>query len=442
MVLQFAGGDGLLRGMRASAAIPLLAGTFLFSGCFDLPKSSPAVDTPCDGGICAVPHGFGTPCQSAADCLSSICLPDGTGTNRCSAQCRNATECPNGWACNSGACECGGALCENICLDLTTDPSNCGACGRVCSADPTTTPFCTEGTCAEELTAPPNSLVTGLTAGAGEVVWTDSTSLFVLGETGGVLYSPASGGSGPIIDLVVEGSELFWGTSGQLSFARISGVALPSGMTDISLGAQQVGQTGLTFMIADSTNVYWIDQNVRSPGLFQTTLTGGAIVSLATSPEQATGLTVQGQRVYWSLQQSGKVLSVPIGGGQPSSLLGTGPSDAVRMTSDARNIYLLDGTSTSIVAISIQGGTATTIVSSTTEISDVTSDGTNLYWSEPTAGILMRAPITGGIGTVIASGQASPLFLAVDGDFLYWANEGGGIQNGSNGTSINRIPRE
>jgi hypothetical protein len=153
------------------------------------------------------------------------------------------------------------------------------------------------------------------------------------------------------------------------------------------------------------------------------------------------GLTVQGQRLYWA-NASGDVLSVPAGGGQPASLLGEGPPNGVRITSDAKNIYIVDSPSTSVIGLAIQGGAATTVVSGNTEVNDVISDGTNLYWTEPSAGIVMRAPITGGGATVVASNQKTPTFLAADGIFLYWANEGVELQNDPGNTTINRIQRQ
>ncbi|MBS2019317.1 MAG: hypothetical protein JST00_41015 [Deltaproteobacteria bacterium] len=49
---------------------------------------------------------------------------------------------------------CGGTLCGSKCTDTTTDPANCGACGKACTGG---TPACIGGTCA----CPPSSTCGG-----------------------------------------------------------------------------------------------------------------------------------------------------------------------------------------------------------------------------------------------------------------------------------------
>jgi hypothetical protein len=63
-----------------------------------------------------------SPCESGFDCCSSFCDLE------------------------SGACQpCGGLICGDMgCVDVATDPNNCGSCGTVCVDD---TGFCLGGVC-------------------------------------------------------------------------------------------------------------------------------------------------------------------------------------------------------------------------------------------------------------------------------------------------------
>ncbi len=74
---------------------------------------------------------------SSAPCVDVRSDPDNCG------DC--GTICGTGEVCTSGACVCGPAalVCGGTCVDPTSDPSNCGACGRSCGAG-----TCAGGDCA------------------------------------------------------------------------------------------------------------------------------------------------------------------------------------------------------------------------------------------------------------------------------------------------------
>jgi hypothetical protein len=98
-------------------------------------------------------------CNLNTDCKGTrVCSPDGF----CSPQCRTDGDCtvvhPNG-RCRAGACflaafgeTCGPSLslCDPRCVDLSQDPTNCGACGVVCDADKR----CVAGVCRAQCVAP------------------------------------------------------------------------------------------------------------------------------------------------------------------------------------------------------------------------------------------------------------------------------------------------
>ena len=61
----------------------------------------------------------GVVCIKNADCCDGSCLPTSTGWKVCGLP-----------PCNSGLTRCG-----NLCVDLATDPQNCGFCGNVVDTD-------------------------------------------------------------------------------------------------------------------------------------------------------------------------------------------------------------------------------------------------------------------------------------------------------------------
>src|SRR5260221_13959749 len=40
-----------------------------------------------------------------------------------------------GSSCQNGSCPCPLTLCNNLCVDVMSDPSNCGGCGAGCGAN-------------------------------------------------------------------------------------------------------------------------------------------------------------------------------------------------------------------------------------------------------------------------------------------------------------------
>src|SRR5919199_1729481 len=48
------------------------------------------------------------------------------------AQCPVGTTCQNGECLTPQGCQPGETLCAGQCVDLSSDPENCGACGNVC----------------------------------------------------------------------------------------------------------------------------------------------------------------------------------------------------------------------------------------------------------------------------------------------------------------------
>ena len=89
----------------------------------------------CNAGVCACPSGT-TACNGT-------CIRTASDPSNCGA-CGKVRA--SGTTCVSGQCACanGGTLCGGSCILTGSDTSNCGACGNMCAPGQT----CTSGRCA------------------------------------------------------------------------------------------------------------------------------------------------------------------------------------------------------------------------------------------------------------------------------------------------------
>jgi hypothetical protein len=109
--------------------------------------------------------------------------------------------------------------------------------------------------------------------------------------------------------------------------------------------------------------------------------------------------------------------------------LASGLSDVLGLAIDSVNIYAAIGSDdteslpSSISAVPLAGGSATTLVGNT-DIDGFAVDGTFVYWTNSKAGTVSEVSIHGGSTTLLASGQDGPTSMFVDSSALYWINQG------------------
>jgi hypothetical protein len=130
----------------------------LARGCIDVELAPPG--SVCLGGVVldSAPSALFAGCicifgpSSAGGTGSGMCF-DGMGNTLTPDQCTaaavancggNITTIPNDPACGQcPACDPDDTLCDGKCVDLSSDPANCGACGHVCPAGDA----CVDGHC-------------------------------------------------------------------------------------------------------------------------------------------------------------------------------------------------------------------------------------------------------------------------------------------------------
>lgn len=124
------------------------------------PACSSAPDNCPTGTYCASDGTCATGCKADADCAATPVTPHcHLADHRC-VECLQNSDCALGKQCSpSGSCvagcvaaapncPAGDQCCSSLCIDVSTDLSNCGACGRACSSTHVTTPGCNNKLCA------------------------------------------------------------------------------------------------------------------------------------------------------------------------------------------------------------------------------------------------------------------------------------------------------
>ena len=143
--------------MRTTRLLLLFAASLL-SSLFVACVNTTALSSGCDGGPTLCGCTIDSDCPSAAPrcdpatlkcapCLpqndncaaGTKCLADGAGSYRCATNCISNSDCPQFGLTIS--------CCSSHCIDTTSDPANCGACGKSCPTPANASPACSMSTC-------------------------------------------------------------------------------------------------------------------------------------------------------------------------------------------------------------------------------------------------------------------------------------------------------
>lgn len=134
---------------------PLIVIALLSVACGDRPNDRPGLDMS-DSllsvlGDAAVPDAASCDMASSPDLAAPDLAPTCGGFNQ---RCCNGTTCIQGSVCSGGLCVCDRLrnACGFQCMDLQSDPDNCGACGVRCAINEA----CCGGACTSPLRDPAN----------------------------------------------------------------------------------------------------------------------------------------------------------------------------------------------------------------------------------------------------------------------------------------------
>ncbi len=97
----------------------------------------------CTEGVCTHTADDAA-CDDGIPCTADVCLPDGCRHVAESSLCPSGQTCDVTLGCTDGSgCSSPSYLCPGGCVNLSSDPNNCGSCGITCGAGGA----CTDGTC-------------------------------------------------------------------------------------------------------------------------------------------------------------------------------------------------------------------------------------------------------------------------------------------------------
>jgi hypothetical protein len=318
----------------------------------------------CDGGC--IPNDM----NNCGACGSACTSPE-AGTSTCGLG-------DAGYACQL-TCAVSYTQCARDCVDLQSDPKNCGSCGHDCVGGACSTGQCQPWVIAQ--TTQGDYIPWG-PAGARGLIVSDGVNAVWFDENSGIYQAPISG-AGPTTILASMPSQ-----------KPIGGLA-----------------------IANHVIAWTMD------GANGTILVGTAIEGMANSG----AVTASTQPAMGVTKSQGLALDAT---GTNAYFLWETPSLAVPAT--LQKCSLPNGSCTA---------EANTQLSASTMVpNDVAISGTNIFWTDSANGTVWHADYTRNIlSEAFATGQPAPYLLAVDSQYVYWALAGVGVDAGTNNTmSISR----
>jgi hypothetical protein len=240
----------------------------------------------------------------------------------------------------------------------------------------------------------------------------DATRVYCGGTGQTILAAPITGGSTvtlatsqPAADLAVSGGHLYWTTYYGERIAGGNAIdavgAIPtSGGAIAFLATKQLLPSSIA---VDSANAYWLDSTVDDKGtvpahgvtVMSVPLDGGTPRSIATSAAGSVDsgggrnktIALTTTRVYWSTNDGGEILSVPLAGGSVSTFA-AGETFPGSLAADDAHVYW--ATTSAIRKAAVSGGPAVDLVTGQ-QAASIAIDATHVYWTDSAKGTVNRA---------------------------------------------------
>jgi hypothetical protein len=358
-------------------------------------EAGPPPGTPCEAGVVDDPTNCGACGHVCAVRLNSIPMCD---QGQCGIRCNT----------NFGNCD---NQADNGCeTPLSTDPKNCGGCGRDCSGG-----GCTNGQCLPVVLTTNQSSPNVITVDQNSVYWAAYYSFTVdkIAKAGGTATTISSGEVNPS-GIALDATNVYWsdrgygGGDGYVKRAPVAGGAVSNIVGGLNTKPAAVA--------VDGANVYYAtlgDFSVTGGAISSVplgTVDGGAGAGTVVAPQQnnPSFMTIDGTTLYWS--NSGTFVA-PDGGAPNGSIVKCA-------TPDCSN-----GPQTVAAAQNHPRG--------------ITHDAEFVYWANfgtgQNDGAIMKAPKTGGPAAVMVPNLVYPDGIAVDAKYVYFTTHSG---------QVGRIPLE
>jgi hypothetical protein len=321
----------------------------------------------------------------------------------------------SGITCPSGEATCGGTQC----LLLSTDPKNCGACGRDCLGG-----SCTAGLCQPVVLASASGggAALSLCADASHLYWTGNVksampnTIQTMPKSGGAPVTLASGyqvGGGA---MVTDGTTVFYLAYGYL-------LSIPaSGGTPTTLSTPTFNSSNAGALVLSGSVLVWADDS----GVYRANKDGSGWLLL--SSVGAKSVAADDTYVYWtrlgSQVNSDLIQRAPIGGGTAANF--------VQGLNNPRGLGIFQTTlyfdsDIYVFAQSTVGATSTFAGVQANFLSIGAVDASGLYLAGLVTGggyELARVPLAGGSITELRGAPDAPAYLLTDATSIYWIQDG------------------
>jgi hypothetical protein len=355
----------------------------------------------CSAGSCVCTNGFDD-CDEDPDngCESDV-TSDPSNCGACGALCNNGACVGGACACDATYADCDGDPSNGCEAAVDIDAENCGACGVSCAGG-----TCEGGVC-QQMTFAGVDAPASIAAAGGELYFVACDP--PVGRSDGVTVEPlgfTSSGCGELV-AVTPGS-VFWVLAGDSSIYR-GDPLVPYGQSTLAVAAKPS-----RFLVAGATHVYYF-VNESPTSIRRLAVDGGGVPEVIASSVVPLAMTADDEGGYWS---DGDGLHM-----MPAS--GTTPIDV------APNVYptslavaggtLFAGDDKGVLAIPLDGSAATQIVTSSS-VTALAADSAHVYWADALQGTIHRIAWDGSDDTTLVTGQAfsADPQLALDATFIYW----------------------
>jgi sugar lactone lactonase YvrE len=241
--------------------------------------------------------------------------------------------------------------------------------------------------------------------------------------------SPASLATSPVpTGLAIDSTTVYW-TDEDVDGGAVLGVPKAGGtVTTLAGGLPPPGPIAV-----QGSAVYWASSGSGgaacdagcAPSVATVAKTGGAISTLYTGPASSfpDAIVAHGSSVYLSTSD-GRIVDIPDDGGA-SKLLRYELTSNEGIADDDAYVYWVN-TSGNVMKIAVDGGAATVLAYSQ-QTGSIAVDSTGVYWpnSGDGDGTVMMVQLDGGAPVTIAAGLGYPQGIALGPAGIYWFNDQG-----------------
>jgi hypothetical protein len=327
----------------------------------------------------------------------------------------------------------GGVAGGTSCGDTSSDPSNCGACGRSCLGG-----TCSAGKCGVKVLAENISHASGLAVTETNAYYgADDTVASLSFATAEVSNLATTDGS--VHDVSFDADYVYWIDMASLALYRVatSGGAAqdlnPSGAPFNSPWAGVVAGDG-----------YFFTQNGSPGAIRRVPTTGGNMEIFANGQHESADIAADAERVYWVTGMTispATVMSAPIGGGAPEQLAAT-DGNPLRIALNSTHVFWIEwasGTTGNLNRVSKAGGATELIASGLANPSGLAANDQYAYVAEQNGvyvadGRLSRIEISTKNIEVLAEGQHGPKAVQLTSKAVVWLNGGTTASDFSDGS--------